>query len=107
MINPQIDIQMLCESIPEIFLTIFILVPHKISPLSTQVQPHEVRQLLVRDVLKEHQDQVLCFSVSHVIHSYAELGHEDVILDSCSAEQQNCFEALFNIVVNGVKVMLS
>ena len=86
----------------EIFLTLFILLPPKISPLSTLVQPHEVRKLLVRDVLKEQQDQVLRFSVSHVIHRYAELGHEDVVLDGCSAEKQKCFEVLFNIVVKGV-----
>ena len=67
MINLQIDIQMFSEFIPEVFLTLFILLPPKISPLSTQVQPGKVRKLLIWDVLKEHQDQVLCFGVSHVI----------------------------------------
>ena len=99
MINPQIDIQMFSEFIPEVLLTLFILLPTKISPLATQVQPHKVWKLFIRNILKEHQDQVFCFSISHVIHSDAELGHEDVVLDSGSSEEQDCFEALFNIVV--------
>ena len=47
MINLQIDIQMFSEFIPEVFLTLFILLPPKISPLSTQVQPSKVRKLLI------------------------------------------------------------
>ena len=105
MINLQIDIQMFSESIPEVFLTLLILLPTKISPLPTQVQPGKVWKLLIRDVLKEHQDQVLCFGVGHVIHSNAELGHEDVVLDGRSAQEQDRLVALFNILVDSVEVV--
>ena len=105
MINLQIDIQMFSEFIPEVFLTLFILLPPKISPLSTQVQPGKVRKLLIQDVLKEHQDQVLCFGVSHVIHCDAELGHEDVVLDGRSAQEQDRLVALLNIFVDSVEVV--
>ena len=47
MINLQIDIQMFSEFIPEVFLTLFILLPSKISPLFTQVQPRKVGKLLI------------------------------------------------------------
>ena len=105
MINLQIDIQMFSEFIPEVFLTLFILLPPKISPLSTQVQSGKVWKLLIWDVLKEHQDQVLCFGVSHMIHSDAELGHEDVVLDGCSAQEQNGLVALLNVLVDGIEVV--
>ena len=104
MINLQIDIQMFSEFIPEVFLTLLILLPPKISPLSTQVQPGKVWKLLIQDVLKEHQDQVLCFGVSHVIHSDAELGHEDVVLGGRSAQEQDRLVALLNVLVDGVEV---
>ena len=106
MINLQIDLQIFRKFKPEKLLSLFIIfrLP-EIRSLPTEMQPHEVWKLRIRNVLKEHQDQIICLSVSHMIHGDAELGHEDVVLDWCSGEEQDRLEASLNDFINSIKVV--
>ena len=108
MIDLQIDFHIFDEFEPEEFLFLVIIIwPPEIRSLPTQMQPHEVWELCIRNVLKERQDQVICLRISHVVHGDAKLGHEDVTLDCCSAEEHDRLEAILNDFINSLKVLHS
>ena len=66
------------------------------------VEPDKVWEFSFWDILNKDQHHVLSLRVCHMIHGDAELGHEDVVLDRCSAEKQDSLEAILNIAIDSI-----
>ena len=60
--------------------------------------------MVIIDIFKENQDDLLQLGVVHALHCHTELGHLPAIIPRLVAKQQYCLVAVFDDVIDGVQV---